>query len=127
MAQHEQPYGNDRSIFPAENAQHDEVMAALHHIGQRLDALEQGQVKIMSKMDDFKTAFTAYVTSVNAFITAAQTNQQTSDQAVAAAVAADKAGEDVDVQALSDQLAAAAAQVPAAPTAAPTVPAAPTT
>ena len=113
------------TAFPGINAQHRETMAALKAIGQKLDRIEQKEDWIMSKMDDFKRDFTAYVTKVNAWIDAANANQATSDQLVAAAVAAAQAGEDVDVQALSDQLAAAAAKVPTVPAAPPAVPATP--
>ncbi len=103
------------SMFPGINAQHREKMAALKRIERKVD-------QIMSKMDDFKVAFTAYIAQVGAWIDAANANQATSDKLVADAVAAEKAGEDVDVQMLSDQLAAAAAKVPVSPAPPPAVP-----
>lgn len=103
------------SIFPGINAQHREQMAALQRIERKVDIL-------MSKMDDFRRDFTAFLKRVSDWIAKANANQTTSDAAVAAALAAQQAGQDVDMQALSDELAAAAATVPDDPGAPPTVP-----
>ncbi len=103
------------SMFPGINAQHREKMAALKRIERKVD-------QIMSKMDDFKVAQTAFLTAFSAWVDAANANQASSDKAVADAVAKYQAQEDVDMQALSDQLATFAAKVPAPPTPPPPVP-----
>lgn len=85
-------------------------------LAPRVVAIEKGQTEMTQKMDDFKAQLAAFITKLDAFIAAAAANQANSDALVAAAVAKEQAGEDVDVQGLSDALAAEAAKVPDAPT-----------
>ncbi len=76
--------------------------------------------ELVSAFDDLKAAFVSYAAKVDAYVAANVAHQQTVDQAVAAAIAADDAGEDVDINALKDQIAASAANVPDAPVTPPT-------
>lgn len=94
-----------------------ETATLLHGLNSGiLAAITDLKETIMTKLDDFKVGFAAYTAKVDAYIAAANANQQTSDQLVAAALAAQQAGQDVDVQKLSDDLAVEAAKVPDAPT-----------
>lgn len=121
MPKHPEP----TTIFPGENAQHREVMAALTHIGQRLDAIEQGQVKLMAKVDDDATAVAANTAQLRQITTNIQTaieGQATIEAEVAALKARiTAAGTPVDTTALdaavadqSTAMSALAALAPAA-------------
>ena len=81
----------------------------------RLERTEQWENDMTQAMDNFKTAFAAFTTKLDAFIAAANANQANSDALVAAAVAKEQAGEDVDVAALQASLDAESAKVPDAP------------
>lgn len=85
-----------------------------------LDAIQQMETNMAVKFDDVKADLSAYAAAVDAYVQAQNQAHADVDKAVADAIAKDDAGEEVEMKALRDQIAAARAKVPAPPTPPPT-------